>query len=306
MDITLAQPRGFCAGVIRAIEIVERVLEIHGSPVYVLHEIVHNRHVVEDLEARGAVFVESLEDVPEGSVTIFSAHGVARDVVERARARNLDVIDATCPLVTKVHKQAQRYHGDDYDVVIVGHAGHPEVEGTRGQIAGRAHVVGDLDDIAQLEIRDPSRVAYVTQTTLSIDDTRDLIEALKQRYPAIQGPELSDICYATQNRQSAVRAMSDRVDLLLVVGARNSSNSNRLREVGEKSGIVSHLIHSAEDLDPAWFAARPRVGITAGASAPERLVQDVVENLRQYDLRNVVEMDGEPESTVFSLPASIL
>jgi len=305
MNVTLAQPRGFCAGVIRAIEIVERVLEVHGPPVYVLHEIVHNRHVVEDLQAKGAIFVETLDEVPQGSVAIFSAHGVAKAVVRQAEELELRVVDATCPLVTKVHLQAQRYHKTGHEVVIVGHEGHPEVEGTRGQVSGRVHVVATVEDVERLELDDPQRVSYVTQTTLSLDDTRDMIVALKRRFPSIKGPELSDICYATQNRQAAVQDLANRVDVLLVVGAKNSSNSNRLREVGEQRGVVSYLIQSADDLQPDWFARAARIGITAGASAPERLVQEVVERLRGWGVDSVTEMNGQAERTVFPLPASI-
>jgi 4-hydroxy-3-methylbut-2-en-1-yl diphosphate reductase len=303
MNVLLSQPRGFCAGVIRAIEIVERALALHGAPVYVLHEIVHNRHVVEDLKRKGAIFVEELESIPPGALTIFSAHGVARRVVDQASERRLRVVDATCPLVTKVHLQAQRYHRLGYEVVIIGHPGHPEVEGTLGQIPHSVHVLCTVAEVEALEVRDPSRVAYVTQTTLSLDDTREVIAALERRYPEIQGPDLDDICYATQNRQNAVRRLVGEVDLLLVVGARNSSNSNRLREVGEQHGIESHLIESAADLDPSWFRPDMRIGITAGASAPELLVQQVVRRLSELGVGDVTEMAGEQETTVFTLPS---
>jgi len=306
MNVILSQPRGFCAGVTRAIEIVERALEIHGAPVYVLHEIVHNHHVVEELRAKGAIFVERLEEVPPGSVTIFSAHGVAKRVVEQAKERTLQVIDATCPLVTKVHLQAQRYHREGREVIIIGHPGHPEVEGTQGQITDRVHVLSTVDEVERLHIDSPDRVSYVTQTTLSIDDTRAVIEALKKRFPKIKGPDLDDICYATQNRQNAVRALAEDVDVLLVVGARNSSNSNRLREVGEQEGLVSYLIQSAADLDPAWFTHETRIGITAGASAPELLVREVVKRLQSLGVTSVTEMDGEAEKTVFPLPVAVL
>jgi 4-hydroxy-3-methylbut-2-en-1-yl diphosphate reductase len=306
MNVILSQPRGFCAGVTRAIEIVERALEIHGAPVYVLHEIVHNHHVVEELRAKGAIFVERLEEVPPGSVTIFSAHGVAKRVVEQARERTLQVIDATCPLVTKVHLQAQRYHREGREVIIIGHPGHPEVEGTQGQITDHVHVLSTVAEVERLHVESPDRVSYVTQTTLSIDDTRAVIEALKKRYPNIKGPDLDDICYATQNRQNAVRELAEDVDVLLVVGARNSSNSNRLREVGEQEGLVSYLIQSAADLDPSWFTKDTRIGITAGASAPELLVQEVVERLESLGVTSVTEMDGEAEKTVFPLPAGVL
>jgi len=306
MNVILSQPRGFCAGVIRAIEIVEQALAIHGSPVYVLHEIVHNAHVVERLRSLGAVFVERLDDVPRGSVTIFSAHGVAKRSVDMAAERRLRIIDATCPLVTKVHVQGQRYSGEGREVIIVGHAGHPEVEGTRGQVPGRTHVLSTVAEVEALEVADPARVAYVTQTTLSVDDTRAVVDALKRRFPAIVGPGLDDICYATQNRQNAVREMSSDVDILLVVGAMNSSNSNRLREVGEQSGLVSHLIESAADIDPSWFASGARIGVTAGASAPELLVQEVVERLKALGVAaTVTEMTGKIESTVFPLPPGL-
>ena len=305
-NVILSQPRGFCAGVVRAIEIVEQALAIHGKPVYVLHEIVHNRHVVERLRAMGAVFVERLDDVPRGAVTIFSAHGVAKRSVEVAHERRHRVIDATCPLVTKVHVQAQRYHDEGREVIIVGHVGHPEVEGTRGQIPGRVHVLSTVEEVEALAVADAARVSYVTQTTLSVDDTRAVIDALKRRFPAIVGPGLDDICYATQNRQNAVREMSRDVDVILVVGARNSSNSNRLREVGEQNGVVSYLIESAADLDPGWFTKGTRIGITAGASAPELLVQQVVERLKGFGVADAVtEMDGKRESTVFPLPAGL-
>ena len=302
MDALLSQPRGFCAGVIRAIEIVERALEVYGAPVYVVHEIVHNRHVVEDLQHKGARFVESVDEVPDGAVTIFSAHGVAQKVASTAARRGLRVLDATCPLVTKVHLQARRYHKQGRELVIIGHPGHPEVEGHRGQVEGRVHVLSTVEEVQTLALRDPEQVAYVTQTTLSLDDTREVIAALKQRFPAIRGPDLEDICYATQNRQNAVREMAGQVDVLLVVGARNSSNSNRLREVGEQNGMRAYLIESAEGIDPAWFSPDSRIGVTAGASAPERLVAEVVECLQQLGVESVREMEGEEENTTFSLP----
>jgi 4-hydroxy-3-methylbut-2-enyl diphosphate reductase len=302
MDVFLSQPRGFCAGVIRAIEIVEKALEIHAPPVYVVHEIVHNRHVVDGLREKGAIFVESVDDVPDGAIAIFSAHGVARDVRGRAHERGLRVIDATCPLVTKVHLQAQRYERKGHELVIIGHRGHVEVEGTRGQVRGRVHVVSSVEEVSALEIEDPERISYVTQTTLSIDDTADVIAALKARFPSIEGPELNDICYATQNRQNAVRELARRVDVLLVVGARNSSNSNRLREVGEQAGLAAYLIESAADLRPEWFTPASRIGLTAGASAPEFLVGEVVERLRCLGVGSVTEMDGAREDTHFPLP----
>ncbi|MEN8217849.1 MAG: 4-hydroxy-3-methylbut-2-enyl diphosphate reductase [Pseudomonadota bacterium] len=306
MDIILAQPRGFCAGVVRAVEIVERALEIYEPPIYVLHEIVHNRYVVDNLKKRGAVFVETLDEVPAGALCIFSAHGVATTVVKNAEQRQLEVIDATCPLVTKVHSQAQRYAQKGFEVIIIGHAGHPEVEGTRGSIDGLVHVLCSSEEVKALVVKNPERVAYVTQTTLSVDDTRDIIEALTARFPKIQGPALSDICYATQNRQNAVRQLAADVDVLVVVGAHNSSNSNRLREVGTLAGSKAYLIENADDLQADWFADNPNVGVTAGASAPEILVEEVVQRLRHFGLATVKTMQGEPEKTTFSIPASLL
>ncbi len=307
MDVLLAQPRGFCAGVVRAIEIVERALEVYGPPVYVLHEIVHNQHVVEDLKSRGAVFVERLSEVPAGAPTIFSAHGVATAMVDEAAARQLDILDATCPLVTKVHYQAQRYSMEQYAVIIIGHPGHPEVEGTRGRIPGPVYVVSDVNDVAALDVGQDQRLAYVTQTTLSVDDTKDVIVALRQRFPHIQGPDLSGICYATQNRQNAVRKLAGQVDILLVVGARNSSNSNRLREVGEQPGTRAYLVQDATELDEAWFSgSQLRVGVTAGASTPEILVRGVLKKLEAFGVVQVTEMPAEPETTTFRLPAALL
>jgi 4-hydroxy-3-methylbut-2-enyl diphosphate reductase len=305
MQVVLASPRGFCAGVDRAIEIVERALALYGPPVYVLHEIVHNRHVLEDFRARGVRFVEELDEIPEGSVTIFSAHGVAGEIETKGRERRLRVIDATCPLVTKVHLQAQRYEREQREIVLVGHPGHPEVEGTRGRIDGRVHVLSTVEEVERLEVADPEHLAYVTQTTLSVDDTRDVIAALVRRFPRIRGPELSDICYATQNRQNAVKALADRIDLLLVVGSPNSSNSNRLRELGLRRGVSAQLIDSDGDLDPTWFRPGLRIGLTAGASAPEALVQRVLARLRALGVSEVVEMEGEPEAVVFQLPAEL-
>jgi 4-hydroxy-3-methylbut-2-enyl diphosphate reductase len=291
MQVILAQPRGFCAGVERAIEIVERALEKYGPPVYVRHEIVHNRHVVESLRAKGARFVEELDEVPPGGITIFSAHGVARAVEEGAESRGLPVIDATCPLVSKVHSEGQRYAALGKDVVLIGHAGHPEVEGTMGQIPGPIHLISSVEDVSAIMVRDPAQLAYVTQTTLSVDDTRAIIDALKARFPAIVGPDTKDICYATQNRQRAVRDLAERVDVLLVVGARNSSNSNRLREIGAELGVPSYLIEDARALDETWLNGASAVGITAGASAPDELVQDLIETLRK---RGPVELSVLP------------
>jgi len=306
MEVLLAQPRGFCAGVVRAIEMVETALKVYGPPVYVLHEIVHNHHVVEDLRTRGAIFVETLAEVPQGAVTIFSAHGVATAMVEEASQRQLEVVDATCPLVTKVHHQAQRYSLRGFEVVIIGHRGHPEVEGTRGRVSGPVHVVSTCEDVADLAVRDPERIAYVTQTTLSVDDTREVIAALRQRFPAIQGPDVDGICYATQNRQNAVRQLAREVDLLLVVGARNSSNSNRLREVGEQAGLASYLVQDAGELRSEWFADCSRVGITAGASAPEVLVQGVLDRLREFGISQIRQMAAEPETVTFHLPVALM
>ncbi len=306
MEVILSQPRGFCAGVVRAIDIVEMAIEIHDAPVYVFHEIVHNHFVVEDLRTKGAVFVENLDEVPPGSVTIFSAHGVADTVVDQAVSRNLEVIDATCPLVTKVHLQAKKYSKDGYDVIIIGHIGHEEVVGTMGSVDGPVHVVSTTEDIDKLPLGEDARVAYVTQTTLSIDDTRDVIDTLHKRFPHIQGPQLDDICYATQNRQNAVNELARDVQLLLVVGARNSSNSNRLREVGEQCNLPAYLIQDEKDLKKAWLNGVSRIGITAGASSPEVLVQRVIDKLREYGVDHIREMDGERESTTFRLPKSLL
>jgi len=306
MEILLAQPRGFCAGVVRAVEIVERALEIYGAPVYVFHEIVHNRYVVDDLEKRGAVFVESLDLVPSGSVIVFSAHGVSDAVVERAERRRLEIIDATCPLVTKVHLQAQRYSAKGLEIIIIGHIGHEEVDGTMGSVSGPVQVVSTLDDVAALAVIDPQRLAYVTQTTLSIDDTREVIAALKRRFPAIQGPDLDDICYATQNRQNAVRRLASEVDVLLVVGARNSSNSVRLCEVALQQGLAAHLIQDETEIDPNWFAGTQRVGVTAGASAPEVLLHKVLERLREFGVTATRELDGVRETVTFNLPKMLL
>jgi 4-hydroxy-3-methylbut-2-enyl diphosphate reductase len=304
MKVILARPRGFCAGVVRAIEMVERALEIYGTPVYVLHEIVHNRYVVEDLKSKGALFIENLDEVKAGEVTIFSAHGVSSAVAEQAQKRHLKIIDATCPLVTKVHLQAQRFSRRGFELIIIGHPGHPEVEGTRGCVEGPVHVLLRSEEVASLKVKNPDRLAYVTQTTLSTDDTREVINVLRKRF-VIQGPELSDICYATQSRQNAVRQLAKEIDLLLVVGARNSSNSNRLREVGEKNGLTSYLIEDGNDLNPLWFSEKTRVGVTAGTSAPEAMVQKVIERLRTYGASSVSEMEGICETMHFRLPESL-
>ncbi|HEX4260210.1 MAG TPA: 4-hydroxy-3-methylbut-2-enyl diphosphate reductase [Acetobacteraceae bacterium] len=305
MRVVLAQPRGFCAGVERAIEIVERALDKFGPPIYVRHEIVHNRHVVEDLRARGAVFVDELDEVPSGAMTVFSAHGVARRVEELAASRDLPVIDATCPLVAKVHAEGRRYAAQGREVVLVGHAGHAEVEGTIGQIPGRVHLVQTVEDVAALVVADPARLSYVTQTTLSVDDTRGIIAALEARFPGIIGPDVRDICYATQNRQQAVRELAEAVDMILVVGSRNSSNSNRLREIGEELGKPSYLIEDARALRPEWFGSIASVGVTAGASAPETLVQGVIEGLRQIRPIEVSTLAGVAENVRFKFPAEL-
>ena len=307
MEVILAQPRGFCAGVVRAIDIVDMALDLHGSPVYVFHEIVHNQYVVKGLQSRGAIFVESLQEVPEGAITIFSAHGVADSVVDEAKQRDLQIIDATCPLVTKVHLQAQRYSKDGYSIIIIGHLGHEEVVGTMGSVSGPVYVISEPEEVQALQVADNEKLAYVTQTTLSVDDTRDVITVLQDRFPDIEGPSLDDICYATQNRQSAVRDLSERVDLLLIVGARNSSNSNRLREVGEHCKVPSYLIQDHDDLDPKWFTDNvSKIGISAGASSPEVLVQGVIDQLRKYGVKKITELHGMKESTTFRLPKTDL
>ena len=305
MRVILAQPRGFCAGVERAIEIVERALVQFGPPVYVRHEIVHNKQVVADLKAKGARFVEEIDEIPNGAITVFSAHGVSQRVADQASGRELPVIDATCPLVAKVHKEGQRYAEKGHEVVLIGHEGHPEVEGTRGRIPGGVHLVSTVDDVSRLKIETPDRVSYVTQTTLSVDDTRDIIEALRRRFPKIKGPDVRDICYATQNRQRAVRELASQVDVILVVGARNSSNSNRLREIGEEMDIPSYLIDSADDLNPTWIEGAESVGITAGASAPEQLVQELVERLGALGETQVNVIGGIKENIRFKLPEEL-
>ncbi len=305
MRVILAQPRGFCAGVERAIAIVERSLEIYGPPVYVRHEIVHNRHVVENLRAKGACFVDEIDEIPDGAITVFSAHGVSRKVADAAADRRLPVIDATCPLVAKVHKEAQKYEGDGREIILIGHEGHPEVEGTRGRVNGGVHLVSTAEDVAGLEVGDVNRVAYVTQTTLSVDDTRDVIEALNERFPEIVGPDVRDICYATQNRQHAIRRLAEQVDLLLVIGSPNSSNSNRLREIGEEAKVPTFLIDGTEGVEPSWFDGVESVGITAGASAPEILVQELVEHLRAISDIEVEQLDGVEERVHFKMPAKL-
>ena len=310
MDIVLANPRGFCAGVDRAIEIVNRALETLGAPIYVRHEVVHNRYVVDDLKQRGAIFVEELDEVPDGATVIFSAHGVSQAVRGVAEARGLKVFDATCPLVTKVHLEVARQCRAGRDMVLVGHAGHPEVEGTMGQWrtgpgTGKIYLVENLDDVATLVVDQPGNLAYTTQTTLSVDDTRGIIGALRERFPAIQGPRNDDICYATQNRQDAVRELAQGCDLVLVVGSPNSSNSNRLRELAEREGVQAHLIDGADEIDPAWVQGRLRIGVSAGASAPEVLVRGVIERLQALGAGGVSELSGKPEDMVFALPREL-
>jgi 4-hydroxy-3-methylbut-2-enyl diphosphate reductase len=310
MDIILANPRGFCAGVDRAIEIVKRAIETLGAPIYVRHEVVHNRFVVDDLRQRGAVFVEELDEVPAGATVIFSAHGVSQAVRTEAAGRGLKIFDATCPLVTKVHIEVARHCRAGRDVVLIGHEGHPEVEGTMGQWRaeagqGRIYLVEDVADVADLDIAQPDNVAYTTQTTLSVDETRDVIAALQTKYPALQGPRHDDICYATQNRQDAVRELATQCDLVLVVGSINSSNSNRLRELAEKHGATAYLVDGAEHIDPAWLPGKHCVGVTAGASAPEVLVQGVIARLQALGGAGVRELHGEPEDMVFALPKEL-
>jgi 4-hydroxy-3-methylbut-2-en-1-yl diphosphate reductase len=310
MEVVLANPRGFCAGVDRAIEIVKRAIETLGAPIYVRHEVVHNRFVVEDLKARGAVFVEELDEVPDGATVIFSAHGVSQGVRGEAARRALKVFDATCPLVTKVHLEVARHCRAGRDVVLIGHAGHPEVEGTMGQWdqecgTGRIYLAEDVADVAALVVQQPGNLAYTTQTTLSVDDTRGVIQALREKFPAIQGPRNDDICYATQNRQDAVRELSAECDLVLVVGSPNSSNSNRLRELAERQGVDAYLIDGADEIDPVWVGGRQRIGVTAGASAPDVLVQGVLDRLRLLGAGSVRELHGEPENMVFALPKEL-
>jgi 4-hydroxy-3-methylbut-2-enyl diphosphate reductase len=310
MEILLANPRGFCAGVDRAIDIVDRALEVFGAPIYVRHEVVHNRFVVEGLRSRGAVFVDELDEVPDGATVIFSAHGVSQAVRAEAERRELRVFDATCPLVTKVHMEVVRHAKAGRDVVLIGHAGHPEVEGTLGQwnkqhARGDIHLVETPEDVAKLRPADAAQLAYVTQTTLSVDDTKAVIEALRRHFPQVLGPRHDDICYATQNRQDAVRTLGQQCDLVLVVGSINSSNSNRLRELAEKQGVAAYLIDGAEDIRDAWLAGKQRIGVTAGASAPEQLVRDVIAHLRERGGVGVRELHGEPENITFALPKEL-
>lgn len=304
-DIVLAQPRGFCAGVDRAIEIVERALELHGAPIYVRHEIVHNRYVVEDLKAKGAVFIDELSEAPSDAIVIFSAHGVARSVREEAKQREQRIFDATCPLVTKVHVEVAKMRAVGREVIMIGHRGHPEVEGTLGQAEGGMYLVESVEDVAALVVVDPENLAFVTQTTLSIDDAAQVAAALRSRFPGIMEPKKSDICYATQNRQDAVRIMAPACDLVLVVGSPNSSNSNRLREVAERKGVPAYLLDDPDMIDPAWLVGAKRIGVTAGASAPEALVRQVLDRLKELGARSVRALEGIEENVSFPLPREL-
>jgi len=305
MKILLANPRGFCAGVDRAIEIVNRALEVFGAPIYVRHEVVHNKYVVDDLRSRGAVFVDELDEVPDGVIVIFSAHGVSQAVRREADRRDLKVFDATCPLVTKVHMEVARYSRQGRECILIGHKGHPEVEGTMGQADGGIHLVESIEDVEKLAVRDPGQLAYVTQTTLSIDDAAQVVAALRLRFPEIAAPKKADICYATQNRQDAVKAMAPQVDLVIVIGSRTSSNSNRLREVAERFGVPAYLVDGAGDVEPAWLQGCRRIGVTAGASAPESLVQALIERLRSLGASAVRVLEGVEERIVFPLPKGL-
>ena len=306
LKIILAQPRGFCAGVERVIEIVEKALQIYGPPVYVRHEIVHNKRVVNNLSSKGAIFVQELDQIPEGAVTVFSAHGVAQRVEDTAKFRNLPVLDATCPLVAKVHKEGQRYSKDGFEVILIGHEGHPEVEGTMGRISGPVYLVSNTDDVKKLKVKNPNKLSYVSQTTLSVDDTRDIIKALQERFPNIIGPDVKDICYATQNRQSAVRDLVKSVDLVLVVGARNSSNSNRLKDIGSESGVNTYLIETADDMMTDWFSDVKSVGITSGASTPDELVKEVIDKISTFREIEIEKQKGKEENVVFKLPKELV
>ena len=305
VEILLAQPRGFCAGVDRAIEIVERAIKLFGAPIYVRHEIVHNAYVVEDLRKKGAIFIEELDDVPEGATLIFSAHGVSKAVRSEAEARGLRVFDATCPLVTKVHFEVAKMRQEGFDIVMIGHKGHPEVEGTMGQSGEGMHLVEDIEDVLKLDLPDPQRIAYVTQTTLSVDDASAIIAALKAKYPQIKEPKKQDICYATQNRQDAVKFLAPQCDVVIVVGSPNSSNSSRLREVAEKRGIPAYMVDSPTQIDPKWVEGKKRIGVTAGASAPEVLAQAVIARLRELGVRNVRSLEGIEETISFPLPRGL-
>ncbi|MBU1214283.1 MAG: 4-hydroxy-3-methylbut-2-enyl diphosphate reductase [Gammaproteobacteria bacterium] len=306
MQLLLANPRGFCAGVDRAIEIVERAIALHGAPIYVRHEVVHNKFVVEGLKAKGAIFIEDLQDVPPGSILIFSAHGVPQSVRQEAEARNLTVFDATCPLVTKVHLQVSRLRGQGKEIVMIGHKGHPEVEGTMGQAEGGMYLVESPADVEKLQVSDEQNLAYVTQTTLSVDDASTIITALKARFPSITGPKKDDICYATQNRQDAVKLLAGQCDLVIVVGSPNSSNSNRLREVAQNLGVPAYLVDNASDVQAEWLRGKQNVGISAGASAPEVLVTEVIARFKQLGAGEVKELDGIEENVVFPIPKALM
>ena len=305
LKVFLAQPRGFCAGVERAIEIVERALKIYGPPVYVRHEIVHNKRVVNNLSSKGAIFVQELDQIPPGAVTIFSAHGVAQKIEDTAKDRKLPILDATCPLVAKVHKEGQRYSSKGYEVILIGHEGHPEVEGTMGRISGDVYLVSNTEDVFKLKVRNPNKLSYISQTTLSVDDTKVVINALKRRFPSIEGPDVKDICYATQNRQSAVRDLVDHVNLILIVGAKNSSNSNRLRDLGEESGVDTYLIETADDLDRKWFDNVESIGISSGASTPDELVKEVINRISSFREIKIEKRPGIEENIVFKLPREL-
>jgi 4-hydroxy-3-methylbut-2-enyl diphosphate reductase len=305
LTVILAQPRGFCAGVERAIEIVEKALAMYGAPIYVRHEIVHNKWVVEDLRAKGVVFVNEVSEIPDGAITVFSAHGISEKVENSARLRELPVIDATCPLVSKVHREAQRYEAENREIILIGHEGHPEVEGTVGRVKQKVHIVASVEDVAALQVAQPENLAYVTQTTLSVDDTRFMIEALKARFPTIKGPDLRDICYATQNRQGAVNDLAKVVQMILVIGSSNSSNSNRLRDLAMEMGVPAYLIDDASAIQPEWFDGISSVGVTAGASAPELLVEKVITRLNSLRSVEIQTLDGIVENTRFKLPAEV-
>ena len=305
MQVVLAQPRGFCAGVDRAIEIVERALAVHGAPIYVRHEIVHNKYVVDDLRTQGAVFIDELDQVPTGGIVVFSAHGVSKSVQRDAQQRGLRVFDATCPLVTKVHVGVAKLRAAGREIVMIGHLGHPEVEGTMGQSDGGMHLVESVEDVERLQVRTPDQLAYVTQTTLSLDDAAAIIAALQRRFPSIVAPKKADICYATQNRQDAVKFMAPQVDVVIVVGSENSSNSNRLREVAQRFGVPAYLVDSADQLEPAWLTGQRRIGVTAGASAPEVLVSALIDRLKQLGAVSVRPLDGVQEKVVFPLPKGL-
>ncbi len=306
LKIFLAQPRGFCAGVERAITIVEKAIEIYGPPVYVRHEIVHNKRVVNNLISKGAIFVQELDQIPQGAVTVFSAHGVSQKVEDTACDRKLPVLDATCPLVAKVHKEGQNYSTKGFEVILIGHEGHPEVEGTMGRISGDVYLVSNTDDVEKLKVKNSSKLSYISQTTLSVDDTKIVIEALKKRFPKIEGPDVKDICYATQNRQSAVRDLVGHVDLILIVGAKNSSNSNRLRDLGEESGVDTYLIETADDLDRKWFKNVDSIGISSGASTPDELVKEVMNRISTFREIRVEMRPGIEENVVFKLPKELV